>query len=188
MRPLLPRSLQPEEMWGASRHLRLQTKPKCELSQENFQILAFYMVNLSNQTNCVKKTVFWLWVMSFRRVYLFPWKYLLVTKKKSCSNNGKCPNFSLRLCFQIKREESWSSLISSWKLGFFESPTRKLLLIHTFEFLENITSLSVKPISIKPLISIKAIYGQKTWKKSIPLPLAQYSIFLDYRVALKLGN
>ena len=36
------RPLQPEEMWGASRHLRLETKPKCELSQDNFQILAFW--------------------------------------------------------------------------------------------------------------------------------------------------
>ena len=42
---LLPpssRLLQSEEMWGASRHLRLETKPKCELSQDNFQILAFW--------------------------------------------------------------------------------------------------------------------------------------------------
>ena len=67
--------------------------------------------------------------------------------------------------FQIKREESWCSRISGWKLGFFESPTRKLLLIHTF--LQNKTCLSAKTISIKPLIYVKAIYGQKTWKKSI---------------------
>ena len=35
------RPLQPEEMWGVSRHLRLETKPNCELSQDDFQILVF---------------------------------------------------------------------------------------------------------------------------------------------------
>ena len=65
--------------------------------------------------------------------------------------------------FQIKREESWCSRISGWKLGFFESSTRKLLLIRTF--LQNITCLSAKTISIKPLIYVKAIYGQKNLKE-----------------------
>ena len=44
------RPLQPEEMWGASRHLRLETKPKCELSQGNFQILAFWSTRVIKQT------------------------------------------------------------------------------------------------------------------------------------------
>ena len=51
------RPLQPEEMWGASRHLRLETKPKCELSRDNSQILAFWSTCQTNQTNC-KRNLF----------------------------------------------------------------------------------------------------------------------------------
>lgn len=49
-----PRPLQPEIMWGASRHLRLETKPKCDLSQDNFQILAFWSTWVIKQTVKIK--------------------------------------------------------------------------------------------------------------------------------------
>lgn len=64
------RPLQPEEMWDASRHLRLETKPKCELSQDDFQILAFWSTWVIKQT--VKRSCFLIMGhMSFRRVYSF---------------------------------------------------------------------------------------------------------------------
>ena len=88
--------------------------------------------------------------------------------------------------FQIKREESWCSRISGWKLSFFESPTRKLLLIRTF--LQNKTCLSAKTISIKPLIYVKAIYGQKTWKKSIFHSLYINCHLLNTRYFLTTGS
>ena len=76
------------------------------------------------------------------------------------------------------------------KIRLFWVSDKKTAINSYFRIPQNKTSHLVKPISIKPLIYVKAIYGQKTWKKSIfhSLPLAQYSIFLDYRVALKLGN
>ena len=67
--PPPPRPLQPEEMWGASRNLRLESKRKCDFSQDNFQILAFWSTWVIKQTVKIKPCfLIYLWVMSFRRV------------------------------------------------------------------------------------------------------------------------
>ena len=64
--------------------------------------------------------------------------------------------------FQIKREESWCSRISGWKLGFFDSPTRKLLLIHTF--LENKTCLSAGENNLHQTAYLRKSY---LWTKNL---------------------
>ena len=72
---------------------------------------------------------------------------------------------------------------------FWDSDTKTVI---DYTFLETKTSLSVKTISIKPLIYVKAIYGQKKTERNrffIPCHLLNTRYFLTTgSLLIKLGN
>ena len=93
--------------------------------------------------------------------------------------DGRCPNFSLRLCLRTRGELMLTNLNFGLKIRpFWDSDHENWYRILTF--IEN-KRLFARITYIRLLIYLKAIYGQKMKEIDLSTLTTRWSIFLDRR-------